>query len=410
MGQRQYLQTEEKVPSLWKNRSFLLLWGSGASAAIGLQIYTIVIPLLVYEMSQSALAMSSMRVMEFLPNVLLGMVAGVIVDRLRRKRVMIVMIGVQWLVLCVLLSLLWTDSLGLWMLFILGFLFSSSGYFIGNASHSALPQMIDRTQLTEANAKMSFIDTLIRMIGPGIAGVVLAATSFLGTLSIQFVFVTLSFVAVLLMHFPEVKHVQKKQSFWADMKEGVRELFGNRTLLTPTVAVIFQNFASSMVLGVLIFFAVDVLGSSETEVGLMFSVSAIGGLLGALVVKRMTDKFPRGKVYTYVMLGEVIGYVVLLVAGTWWVIGISLAIRTFFITISNVVYFSIRQEFTPNHLLGRVSGTSSMLMKLMLPAGLLAAGLWAEYFSVRILFVVTLVLCLVIFLVMLRTNFYRTVR
>lgn len=148
------------------------------------------------------------------------------------------------------------------------------------------------------------------------------------------------------------------------MKEGIQELLQNKTLLTPTIATIFQNFASSMVLGVLIFFAVDRLGSTETEVGFMLSFGAVGGLLGALVVKKLTLTFARGKLYTYTILGDTIGYALLLVADSWWVIGISLAVRTFAITISNVLYFAIRQEFTPNHMLGRVAGTSSMLMKL----------------------------------------------
>ncbi|MBM7837224.1 MFS family permease [Alkalihalobacillus xiaoxiensis] len=397
------------IRSLWKNRAFLLVWGSGTAGTIGLQIYTLVIPLLVYDMSQSALAMSGMRVMEFLPNVLLGMVAGVIVDRLNRKKVMVATIGVQWLAIALLVLLVFSQEIQLWSLFLLGFFFSSAGYFNGNATHSILPQLIQREQLTEANAKMSFTGTLISMIGPGLAGLILAAGSFAGTLVIQFICITIALISMLFLPSPAVHKRASKQSFWADMKEGIQELLQNKTLLTPTIATIFQNFASSMVLGVLIFFAVDRLGSTETEVGFMLSFGAVGGLLGALMVKKLTLTFARGKLYTYTILGNTIGYTLLLVADSWWVIGISLAVRTFAITISNVLYFAIRQEFTPNHMLGRVAGTSSMLMKLALPAGLLAAGLWAEVFEIRILFLFTIIITAAIFLTMFRTTFHKQV-
>lgn len=141
----------------------------------------------------------------------------------------------------------------------------------------------------------------------------------------------------------------------------------------------------------------------------MISFGAIGGLLGAIAVKKLTTYIPRGKLYTYTILGDGLGYLLLFVADTWWVIGLSLAVRTFAITVSNVLYFAIRQEFTPNHMLGRVAGTSSMLMKLALPAGLLAAGLWAEWYELRILFVFTIVITLMIFFCMLKTAFYRKV-
>lgn len=188
--------------------------GQRYAGTIGLQIYTLVIPLLVYDMSQSALAMSGMRVMEFLPNVLLGMVAGVIVDRLNRKKVMVATIGVQWLAIALLVLLVFSQEIQLWSLFLLGFFFSSAGYFNGNATHSILPQLIQREQLTEANAKMSFTGTLIRMIGPGLAGLILAAGSFAGTLVIQFICITIALISMLFLPSPAVHKRASNQSFW----------------------------------------------------------------------------------------------------------------------------------------------------------------------------------------------------
>ena len=180
-------------------------------------------------------------------------------------------------------------------------------------------------------------------------------------------------MCVSLFQLPETVRIEKKNnSVRQDIKEGIDELFHNKTLLTPTITILFINFASSLIIGVFIFFVKDQLSATAAQIGLMFTISAIGGFVGAAVVSPIRKKIGRGNIFTFCLLFDVIGMGCLIFAPTWWAIGIALAIRTFSTTISNIVYFTIRQEFTPNHLLGRVAGTSSMLMKLTLPFGLLS--------------------------------------
>ncbi|QTD42549.1 MFS transporter [Sporosarcina sp. Te-1] len=385
--------------TLWRNRNFLLLWGGSTLSSFGMQMYSIAIPLLIYDLSQSALAMSMMRAIEFFPNIFLGMLAGVLVDRLNRKRMMVWTSFIQVLSMAAVLALLMTKQLEIWHLYIIGFVLSSAGYTFGNANHSVLPQLISKEQLTSANAKLSLVDTLIRMIGPGIAGMLIAAFSYESTLTIYFGCLFLLFVFIQFLQVPSrVRETNRTASLWKDMKEGIDELLHNQTLLTPTVTVLFSNFASSLVIGVLVFFATDELGANSEEVGFMFTISAIGGIIGASVVGKLRKRYGRGTIYTYSLLFDILAMALLIFTQTWWMIGISLAIRTFSTTLSNIVYFTIRQEFTPNHLLGRVAGTSSMLMKLTLPFGLFISGLWAEWFSIRILFVGSMCIFILLFL------------
>lgn len=195
--------------------------------------------------------------------------------------------------------------------------------------------------------------------------------------------------------------METKGTFIEDIKEGVEALFGNKNLLTPTIVVIFINFASSLVIGVLIFYATDHLGATSDEIGLMFSISAIGGLFGASAAKYLRKFLGRGQIYTYSLFINALGMAMLIFADIWWIIGISLAVRTFATITLNIAYFTIRQEFTPNHLLGRVSGTSSMLMKLALPAGLLISGFWAEWLPVIYLFIISTIILFGLFVQLL---------
>ena len=385
--------------TLWKNKNFMLIWGGNIVSGFGLQMYTIAIPLLIYDMTRSAIAMSTMRAIEFFPNIFIGMLAGVLVDRLNRKRMMQWSSLIQFASVFGMVALLASDRLDVWYLYIFGFILSVAGYTLGNAHHSVIPQIVTKEQLTSANAKMSFVNTFIQTIGPGLAGAFVVAFSFTPTLAIYMVCLFILFLCMGRVALPDARqNVKEKTTIWQDMKEGIDELFRNKTLLTPTIAILFMNFASSLVIGVLVFYTRDVLGATEGEVGFMFTISAVGGLVGASVVGKIRKKMGRGTIYTYCLLVDTLGIAMLIFAPTWWALGIALAIRTFSTTISNIVYFTIRQEFTPNHLLGRVAGTSSMLMKLTLPLGLFLSGLWAEWLPIPILFVISAGIFFVLFL------------
>ncbi|MDX8362620.1 MFS transporter [Cytobacillus sp. IB215316] len=385
--------------TLWRNKNFLLIWFGSMISNFGMQMYIITIPLLIYDISQSALAMSTMRAIEFFPNIFIGMIVGVFVDRFNRKKMMAWTSFIQVATITGIILLLMTDQLAIWHLYILGFILSSAGYTFGNANHSVLPQIVTKEQLTSANAQMTFVNTFIQMIGPGLAGAALLVFSYTSTLMVYMVCLFILYICVQLIRLPANNHTTKQHnSMLRDIKEGIDELFFNKTLLTPTITILFVNFAASLITGVLIFYVKDQLGATSAQVGLMFSISAIGGLLGAAIINHIRKQFGRGNIFTFCLLIDACAMGVLIVAPTWWAIGISLAIRTFAITMSNIVYFTIRQEFTPNHLLGRVSGTSSMLMKLTLPLGLFIAGLWAEWFSVRILFIFSTLIILIMFI------------
>lgn len=397
-----------KKTAFWHNKNFVLLWSGSLISNFGYQMYIIAVPLLIYDLSRSALAMSMMRAIEFLPNIFIGILAGVFVDRFNRKRMMQWTSGIRVAAMAGIVYLLVSDDLSLWGLYILGFILSVASYTFGNAHHAVLPQIVTKEELTSANAKLSFINTLIQTVGPGVAGTLLIIYSYTTILTIYMVSLLVLLVSVSLLSLPSTeRETHQGSSFKEDIKEGIEELFQNKLLLTPTMTVVFLNFASSLVIGVLVFFAKDQLGATASQIGFMFSISAIGGFIGALVVSRIRKKFGRGKIFTYCILIDAIGMALLIFAPTWWAIGIALAIRTFSTTVSNIVYFTIRQEFTPNHLLGRVAGTSSMLMKLTLPIGLFLAGLWAEWFPIRILFVISTVIITILFLRLLPHSFRR---
>lgn len=128
--------------SLHQNRNFNVLYAGTFIVTMGGQIYSFILPLFIYEWSQSALAMSTMRVMDFVPNVLLGMLAGAMVDRMNRRKMMTWTSLLQAGLAALLVLLLWLDALHLWQLYLFGFLLSAVSYTFGNAKHAIMPQLL----------------------------------------------------------------------------------------------------------------------------------------------------------------------------------------------------------------------------------------------------------------------------
>lgn len=393
---------------LLKNKNFSLLYFSTIISTLGGQIYTFILPLFIYDLSKSALAMSTMRMVDFLPNVLLGMLAGALVDRVNRRWMLQYASLLQAILSSILVIIIILDIVQLWHLYLLGFLLSTVGYTFGNAKHSIIPQLFDKKWMTEIEAKFSLIGTIVSIIGPSIAGFLLVWFAYEWLFLIYTICLVIIWISYFFIDSVSTPKRNKSQSLIEDMKEGVVELFGNKQLLSPTLTILFINFATSLVIGVLVFYVVDELGATTSEVGWMYSISAIGGIIGAKAIQPLRNKWRRGQIFVTMLAVDAVALLLFFFANSWWQLGILLAFRTFTSVIINIIYLAIRQESTPNHLLGRVAGTSSMFMKLVLPLGLFIAGLWAEWLPIPYLFILSSIIICVLVIILLRGDFKNT--
>ncbi|MBD8036080.1 MFS transporter [Solibacillus sp. A46] len=394
--------------NLLKNPNFQKLYVISLLVNISMTTFSFILPLILYEYTKSAIAMSTMRLMDFLPNVLLGMFIGVLVDRMNRRLTMLWGNVIRTLFAFTLTVVLTTTEFSLWSVYVLGFVISSLGYMIGSATNAIMPQLFERSQMTEIQTRLSLQSTLISIIGPGLLGMLLLWSSnalflwlFVGC-NLLIVFVT-----ALLQKVPNPE--RSSQSLWQDLKEGYDELIRNKSLFIQTWTIFFSNFASSLIIGVLTFYALDTLHFSKEELGFMLTLSAFGGILGAKIIRPLRNKYRRGQIYTYSMAVEVFILIAFMFAQTWWLLGILLALRTAISTMTNIVYLALRQETTPNHLLGRVAGTTSMIMKLALPFGLLVGGYWADHFAIPPIFLISAIIISINVFILFKTKFTKTV-
>ena len=383
---------QSKNDSIWLNQNFFLLWLGNMFSNFGLQIYMIALPLLIYDISHSAFAMSTMRAVDILPSIFIGVIVGVFVDRINKKFILFISVIIQFVSISAIVFLISINSIQIWHLYLLGFLLSAAGNSFWTCQNSVVPQIVPRERLTEVNAKFTLLNTVINTIGPGIAGVIIATFSYKHSFSFFSLCLLILLVVTFFIKLPEIELPNNDSSFWESMKEGINTLVKNRILLIPTIVILLKNLANSLIIGVLIFYLIDTLKASDQQIGYIYSLGGIGGIIGSMVITQAKRKLGRGKLFIWSILIDIIGMIGLLFATTWWMVGLAFLVRLFGGTISNIIYSTIRQEFTPPHLLGRIVGTSSMLMKITFPLGLFLSGLWAEFFSIKSLFLSSTIL------------------
>src|SRR6266545_4477860 len=153
-----------------RQRNFGLLWSAGLISLAGDWMLLIALPIYVYQLTGSALATSTIFIAKRLPNLLLGSVAGVFVDRWDRKRTMVV---ANLLLAFALLPLLVVRSAGqLWIVYIVALIESTIVQFFSPAENALLPRLVGEEHVVAANSLNALNDNLARLIGPALGGLV----------------------------------------------------------------------------------------------------------------------------------------------------------------------------------------------------------------------------------------------
>ncbi|AST93562.1 MULTISPECIES: MFS transporter [Sutcliffiella] len=384
------IKTQQVSSNVLKNKNFLLLWLGSTLNYLTFNIFTLSLPLMIYDLTQSTLAMSSMRAIEFLPNILLAVFIGVLSDRYSRKKVMLSAVVIKTLSIGTILTLILFTDISIWMLYIIGFVLYTSTYTFGNAYHSIMPLVVKKDQLTEVNSYLSFTRELISIIGPAIAGLILLVTTYQYGITITLVGLLVLLIAVSLLNVPnEDKVPKKREGLFKEISAGWDCLIENKMLWSLTLIVCISNVASAMTIAVFIFYALKYFGISEFYLGIVLSSAAVGGLLAASIAKKLRKWFYRGHMITFSLILSAIGYFILFASVYWVFLAVGIFLIGFSGTIIGIHYSTLRQESTPNHLLGRVAGTSSTIMKLATPLAFLIAGLLGELITVNYLFLIS---------------------
>jgi MFS family permease len=374
---------------LWGHHDFLRLWAGQSISEVGSQVSQLAIPwVALVTLKSSAFEIATLGTVQFLPFVLFTLPAGVWVDWVPRRLVLIVGDAGRAVLLATIPLTYALGVLTLWQLYVVGFLVGIHTVFFDVAYQSYLPSLIDRDALVEGNSKLQLTVSGAQVAGPGLAGLLIrVATAPYAILVDAVSFVVSGGFTFAIRVREEQRREHQERRLLAELWEGLRYVLGHRYLRPQAISTGSSNFFTSIAFAILIVYAHRRLGLSSFAIGLAFSIGAFGWMLGASQAARMRRVFGVGGA---TMIGSAIsGPSLLLVPyaprGDVAVVFIAAAVVVlgFGAVVYNIQQVSLRQTITPARIQGRMNATMRFLVWGTMPLGSLTGGALAASFGLR---------------------------
>ncbi len=291
--------------NLLRQRNFGLLWWGGLISFIGDWVLFVSLPLYILNLTGSVVAMGLLFIVNILPGLFLGSVAGVFVDRWDRRRILVIT-NLMLVPLYSLLLLFDTPSM-VWIVYLVGFGGNLIRQLLNPAEMSLLPRLVGETDLVSANSLNSLNNNLARLLGPAIGGVVFATLGFQVSVLID---VVTFFVAALMIaaisapasltraepHPSTGEAMSAGKKMRTEWLEGLRIIRNSRVLSGLFILLGINNVIDGLVTVLLAVYVVQALGGGSPELGWLLTAQAAGGLLGSVFVVRISRRFPSWKI------------------------------------------------------------------------------------------------------------------
>jgi MFS family permease len=368
--------------NLWRHRDFTRFWFSDTVSQFGNQFSGFALPVLaVLSLKATPLDIGIITALAIVPYPVLGLFVGVWADRFRKRRIMVVCNFGRMVTLASVPIGYVLGALSLTQLFAVSLVTGIFSVFFDISYQAYLPILVDRGDLIEGNQKLQLSASGAQVAGPGIAGFVYQVIGGAFTVAADSIGYLVSAVTLLSVRKDEPAKARNDANpapdFFAEMREGVEVVLGNRYLRMIAGATATSNLGSNMVQAVATIFALRTLRFTTAELGLVGSIGAVGFLAGVLVVTRFTAKVGLGRIlalsitvpgaYIFYPLAS-LGYPFLVLAGVSFIIGLS-------VPSYNVNQISLRQAITPDRLQGRMNATMRTIVWGTIPVGSLLGGL-----------------------------------
>ncbi len=388
------LQQPEKgllrVITSLRQRNFRLFWCGQMISLIGSYMQSIGETWLVLELTHSAWQLGLVGALQAVPILLFSIFGGVFADRWPKRRVLLVTQAAAMIQALLLWVLIATGTLHLWHLYVLALLLGLTNSLGRPASRAFVVEMVGREDLPNAVALNSSLSSLTRIVGPGLAGIIIAASG----VTTLFLLNALSFLAVLVglaliksheLHAQALqpRSVGERQNTWQSLREGVAYVWKTPAVLLLVLVVGLVLLFGSNFNVVLPLFATNVLHVGATGFGFLSAATGVGALLSALWLAwgNQQPTIRRVLIGTLVfgVLEAVFAVSHLYLLSLVLIAGVGFTEETFAMQAMTMI-----QTVAPDHLSGRVMSVQVLFFDGSLPLGYLLMGWLSALFGAPI--------------------------
>jgi MFS family permease len=372
---------------LWHNGDFLRLWSAQSVSEVGSQVTGLALPLAaIFTVHASTFEVAALNVVDILPFALFSLPAGVWVDRLRRRPLMMAADWGRALALGSIPVVYALGGLTLGQLYVVGFVSGTLTVFFDVSYQSILPSLVERPQLGDANSKLETSSSGAQLAGPGLAGVLVGAITAPYAIAVD----AASFVGSALL-LGTISHLEKavsgaRRRMRVEIAEGLRYVTGNPILRGMMLFVAVQNFFSILMMSLFLVFAVRDLRLHAATIGGIISLANIGTLLGALTATRIAHRFGVGPAIIGLAVASGLANVLIPFARAGYAIPFILTARIVYAYCAiamNVNGISLYQTITPDRMLGRANASRRFVVWGVIPFGGLIGGALGSSIGLR---------------------------
>ena len=362
--------------------AFPRYWTASAISALGSAVTAVALPVLVVQVLEaSAFEVGLVNAAQFVPYAVLGLVAGVYVDRWRRKSVL-VWASIGRAVCLGLIPLLWlAGALHLWVLIVLLLAFGAFAVFGFAATQSLLPQIVPRSRLLSANARLDQADATAQTAGPAIGGGLVALLGAPLTIALDAVSYALDAVLIGGIRVDEERpRTRPRRRLHHEVREGLRWMYRHPRLRPLAVSTHVWFVANGAALTILAVFALRTLDLSPAVYGVLFAVSGLATLAGAGAAPALGRRLGEGDAILIARLLYPAAWVLVLVApdrggaGAAVLLAAALGLHGVAGGIENANELGYWQAVTPDRMLGRVNATRRAANRTAGALGAVAGG------------------------------------
>ncbi len=367
------------------------LWFGQTVSEMGSRITRDGLPLLaVITLGATPVQMGFLSAISSLPVLLISLFAGVWIDRLRRKPLMIWSDLGRAILLATIPAAALLHVLGMGQLYLVAVGMGILAVFFDVAYQSYLPSLVTRANVLEGNSKLTLSASFAELAGPGLAGVLVQAL----TAPVAILLDALSFLAsvgsLLLIRKPEEPPAvaQERKPVGAELKEGVQMLWGHPVLRAFALATTTRRFFGEMIGVLYTLYAIRYLGLGPALLGFAIAFGGASDILGSLFAARLVRWLGLGATLlgTFTLSALALFLIPLAHGSVWMTAGFLVASQLLgdgLYTVFRINEVSLRQVVTPDRLLGRTNAGLQLLQGGIGPLGAIAAGVLAQGTSVR---------------------------
>ncbi|HRY11977.1 MAG TPA: MFS transporter [Syntrophomonadaceae bacterium] len=365
-----------------KHRNFRYYWIGMCVSLIGTWMQSVAQPWLAYSLTNSALLLGLVGAMQYTPALFLSLFAGVVVDRWPIKRIIYFTQASSGLVVLALALLVYSGEIYYWHILVMAGLMGLVNTLDMPARQAFVVQLVGKDDLMNAIALNSVAFNTARVIGPALAGILMAYYG----VGICFLINSFSFAAVLislLFVVPLPFHIERvaRESVWTELKHGLRYVVEQRTVLETIVLVAILGIFALNNNVLLPVFNQEVLLRGERSLGFLFSLAGVGSLFGALTIASLSRTGPRNGVLYTVPIAIGILLILVTFSSNFWLAGLYLAAMGFFFNLFSSTANTTVQVYTPDQLRGRVMSLYTLVFVGTTPLGNLYAGWSCEFWG-----------------------------